>query len=279
MTDLHRRMITSSITILMVVCLIVFAFQSVFQLIVVGFVAALGGIAIWEYGQFVKAKRGNVISSALIILTVAEVISFFVSSKFPDLHSLPIVLFFVSFLILFAFHFGETEGAVFDLAASSFGLIYIAVPVGMILGILYSVGVDGRWWITYLLVVTKITDIGAYFAGNLWGRKKLAPMISPNKTIEGAIAGLACAVLASYLFQLGSDYDGRFHLGTPEWLLLGLILGACGQFGDLSESLLKRDANIKDSNALPGLGGVLDSLDSVIFNVPIIYIYLHFIKI
>ena len=241
--------------------------------------AALAGIAIWEYEQFAKAKGGRMILPGLIILTVTEVLSFFISAEYHWLASLPIIIFFIAFLVLFALHFGEKDGAVVDLAVSSFGLLYIAVPMGMILGILYMNGVDGRWWITYLLVVTKITDIGAYFAGSLWGRRKLAPNISPKKTIEGAVFGLACAVLASFIFHLCSDYASYFHLGIYEWLFLGLILGAVGQFGDLSESLLKRDANKKDSNALPGLGGVLDSLDSILFNAPIIYIYLQFIKL
>lgn len=151
--------------------------------------------------------------------------------------------------------------------------------MGMILGILYLQEVDGRWWVAYLLVVTKITDIGAYFAGSLWGRRKLAPAISPKKTIEGAIFGLVCAMAASFVFHLLSDYAGPFHLGTFEWVFLGLLLGLAGQFGDLSESLLKRDANKKDSNVLPGLGGVLDMVDSILFNAPIIYIYLYFIKL
>ncbi|MBX7067208.1 MAG: phosphatidate cytidylyltransferase [Parachlamydiales bacterium] len=279
MPDLYRRLCVSSITIALVVCLIVFAFHPVFQYFVAGFVALLAGVAIWEYEQFAKAKGGRLIMPALIILSIVEVLSFFLNEELDGFKSLPIIFFFIAFLILFALHFEEKEGAIVDLAVSSFGLLYIAVPMGMILGILYSSGVDGRWWITYLLVVTKITDVGAYFAGSLWGRRKLAPNISPKKTIEGAVFGLACAILASYLFHLASDYAGTFHLGMYEWLFLGLILGAVGQFGDLSESLLKRDANKKDSNALPGLGGVLDALDSILFNAPIIFIYLHFMKI
>jgi phosphatidate cytidylyltransferase len=98
--------------------------------------------------------------------------------------------------------------------------------------------------------------------------------------VEGALFGLLCAVLASYGFHYLSLYSGAsgFSLGTAEWIFLGLFLGIIGQFGDLSESLLKRDANKKDSNALPGLGGVLDSIDSLLFNAPILYIYLHFLK-
>lgn len=279
MPDLYRRLVVSSITIVVVFSLIVFAFHPMLKYIVAGFVAVLTGVAIWEYEQFAKAKGGRMIMPALIVLSIAQVLSFFLSAEWGGPKTLPLVFFFIAFLILFALHFGEKEGAIVDLAVSSFGLLYIAVPMGMVLGILYSDGVDGRWWLIYLLVVTKITDVGAYFGGSLWGRRKLAPTISPKKTIEGAVFGLVCAIIASFLFHLASDYAGTFHLGMYEWVFLGLILGAIAQFGDLSESLLKRDANKKDSNALPGLGGVLDAVDSILFNAPIIFIYLHFVKI
>jgi len=277
--DLSRRLVVSSISILIFVCLIFFAFQPLFKFVVAGAVAALSGIAVWEYGRLVKTKDAQIIMPALITLSVGETLAFFLQAMNPIFNSLPIVLFFVGFLLLFALHFGENKGAIIDLAVSSFGLLYIAVPMGMVLGVLYLPMADGRWWIAYLLVVTKITDVGGYFAGNLLGTRKLAPSISPKKTIEGAIFGLICALIASYLFHLGSDYAGSFHLGTFEWVFLGLLLGIAGQFGDLSESLLKRDANIKDSNTLPGLGGVLDSVDSILFNSIIIYIYLYFIKL
>jgi phosphatidate cytidylyltransferase len=271
--------VVSSISIAILIFLLLFAYNPIFQYVVVAVIAALAGVAMWEYEQFAKAKGGQMIMPALVILTIAEALSFFIAAKHPFLESLPLVVFLVSFLILFAMHFGEKDGAIVDLAVSSFGLLYIAVPMGMLLGILYLPTADGRWWVAYLLVVTKITDVGAYFAGSLWGRRKLAPSISPKKTIEGALFGLICASLASLIFHLGSDYAGPFHLGTYEWVFLGFILGIVGQFGDLSESLLKRDANKKDSNALPGLGGVLDSIDSLLFNAPILYIYLQFIKI
>ena len=131
-----------------------------------------------------------------------------------------------------------------------------------------------------MLVVTKITDVGAYFAGGLWGKRKLAPQISPGKTVEGALFGLFCALLASFAFHLLSQYSGAqgFQLGVGEWMVLGMLLGVIGQFGDLSESLLKRDANKKDSNSLPGLGGVLDAVDSLLFTAPIIYFYIQYIK-
>jgi phosphatidate cytidylyltransferase len=275
--DLTRRIAVSSIVILIVICLVLFAYQPIFRYGVVALIALLSGVAIWEYDQFAKAKGGQMIFPALLTLTVCEVLSFYAMS-YACCNALPLLVFFVGFLILFALHFRQKDGAVVDLAVSAFGLIYIAVPLGMLLGILYltplAVGQDGRWWLAYLLIVTKITDIGAYFGGNLWGRRKLAPTISPKKTVEGALFGLACALGASYgLHRLWPE-----HLTSGEWLILGLLLGVVGQFGDLSESLLKRDANKKDSNALPGLGGVLDSIDSLLFNAPILYIYLQYIK-
>ncbi|HEY4254969.1 MAG TPA: phosphatidate cytidylyltransferase [Chlamydiales bacterium] len=275
--DLTRRIAVSAIVICLVICLVLFAYQPILRYGVVALVALLSGVAIWEYDQFAKAKGGQMIFPALLTLTACEVLSFY-AMICPCCKGLPLLVFFVGFLVLFALHFRQKDGAIVDLAVSTFGLIYIAVPFGMLLGILYltplSVGQDGRWWLSFLLVVTKITDIGAYFGGNLWGRRKLAPTISPKKTVEGAFFGLACAVGASFvLYKLCPG-----HLTTGEWVILGLLLGTVGQFGDLSESLLKRDANKKDSNALPGLGGVLDSVDSLLFNAPILYIYLQYVK-
>lgn len=281
MKDLSKRTVTSLISIASVTCLIVFSNLLWFQFVVAAVVAALSGIAIWEYEQFVKAKGGRMILPALLSIGVIQVLSFFISALwYRSQWSLPMFVFFIGFLIMISLHFKEKDGAIVDLAVSSFGLLYIAVPMGMILGVLFSQagGEDGRWWVAYLLVVTKITDMGAYFGGNLWGKRKLAPMISPGKTVEGAIVGLVCSIAASFAFYLISHFSGaiRFHLGAVESIFLGLILGAIGQFGDLSESLLKRDANKKDSNALPGLGGVLDMIDSLLFNAFIIFFYLQY---
>lgn len=279
--DLGRRLMVSGIIIPVVICLGVFSKQTQFQYFVAAVMAALTAVAVWEYMQFAKAKGGYMTSPALLTITTFQVLSFYLAARAPQYGCMPLLVFFLGFLILFALHFREQNGAVVNLAVASFGLIYIAVPMGMTLAILYTPSEDGRWWLAYLITVTKITDVGAYFAGGLWGRRKLAPNISPGKTVEGALFGLACAVFASYLFHLISDYSGavRFHLGTIEWLTLGFILGITGQFADLSESLLKRDAKIKDSNALPGLGGMLDAIDSILFNAPIIYLYLSYMKI
>lgn len=270
-------MIVASITGLIVVSLIVFALHPLFQYVVASSVAALAGIAIWEYERFAEAKGGKMITPVLIFFTVCEVLAFYFHATHSDFAALPLAVFFIGFLIIFAMHFREKEGAIVNLAVSAFGLLYIALPVGMILGILYSKVSDGRWWMGYLLLVTKITDIGAYFAGSLWGKRRLAPTISPKKTVEGASFGLLCALFASFLFSELSSLVGHPFLGKYEWIFLGVTLGIVGQFGDLAESLLKRDAQKKDSNTLPGLGGALDAIDSILFNAVIIFIYVNFV--
>jgi phosphatidate cytidylyltransferase len=273
--DLGRRLTVSVVSIAAIIALLAYARQAAVQYAVGIAVALLSAVAAWEYAQFAKAKGGKPKSPALIVLSALVTLSFFVCYHF-DLPLVPQTMFLVAILVLFALHFREQTGAVIDLAVSTFGLLYIALPLGMILGILYlPMHEDGRMWVAYLLAVTKMTDIGAYFGGSLWGRRKLAPNISPAKTIEGAAFGLLAALAVSFLFHLmGEGMPSiNFHLTTLEWVILGIVLGCVGQFGDLSESLLKRDANKKDSNILPGLGGVLDSVDSLLFNAPIIYFY------
>ncbi|MBF8263747.1 MAG: cdsA [Parachlamydiales bacterium] len=275
--DLGRRTVASSIAIGGVFVLLYFANVSWVQFFLAVIVAALSAVAAWEYAQFAKAKGGKPKSPALIALSFLVTFSFFISARDVHLQWAPPTMFLLAILILFALHFREQAGAVIDLAVSTFGLLYIALPMGMILGILvFSMADDGRMWVAYLLAVTKMTDMGAYFGGSLWGRRKLAPHISPTKTIEGAGFGLFSALMVSFFFHiLGESIPSlNFHLATVEWVSLGIVLGCVGQFGDLSESLLKRDANKKDSNILPGLGGILDAVDSLLFNAPIIYFYL-----
>ena len=121
-----------------------------------------------------------------------------------------------------------------------------------------------------MIVVTVMTDVGAYFAGKKFGKKKLAPNLSPGKTIEGAAGGLMLALIASLVMY----FINSAHLSFFMAVLLGILFGIVGQAGDLAESLLKRDAGVKDSNGLPGLGGVLDIVDSLLFTAPLTYLVL-----
>jgi phosphatidate cytidylyltransferase len=131
---------------------------------------------------------------------------------------------------------------------------------------------DGLWWIVFLSIVTFSTDTGAYIVGRLIGRRKLAPSISPSKTWEGAIGGLAFSIITSVIALELLPLD----VSTVQSITLGAVLGATGQLGDLAESKLKRQAGTKDSSSLvPGHGGVLDRLDSIVWNLVVVY---HFVS-
>lgn len=129
----------------------------------------------------------------------------------------------------------------------------------------------------YLLIVVKLTDTGAYFTGLAFGQHKLIPRISPAKTWEGFFGGLVVAALASWLFCVianGNIGPIRISQGTALWL--GLLLGLCGTVGDLTESLLKRAAGVKDSSKIIfGMGGILDVIDSLLFAAPALYIFVR----
>lgn len=130
---------------------------------------------------------------------------------------------------------------------------------------------DGLGFVVMMFTAILLTDIGCYYAGRHLGKHKLAPTISPNKTIEGSIGGAICAVIGAVV--IGT------YLGV-EWYLsvgAGILCTVFAQLGDLSESLIKRDAGVKDSgNSLPGHGGFLDRTDSFVFTIPVMYYFCKF---
>jgi phosphatidate cytidylyltransferase len=162
-------------------------------------------------------------------------------------------------------------GTLANLGAGTFALIY----VGFLLN--FAVQLRVFWGIAALaswVIVVKAGDIGAYTVGRLFGRHKMAPLISPGKTLEGAGGALlfscvaAWATFAWLVPQIAPDWiePGR----TGGWLVFGLLVGLVGMLGDLAESLIKRDVGVKDSSTwLPGFGGVLDILDSLLLSAPV----------
>lgn len=138
-------------------------------------------------------------------------------------------------------------------------------------------GQDGRSLLLFGILVVKSTDMGAYFIGSAIGKRKLIPAISPAKTLEGVVGGVLVAIGVSslLLWLYGYELSG-FALDWKDGLLLGGLLAVFGVLGDLVESMLKRAGGIKDSgNWLKGLGGILDVLDSLVFALPMLYLYLH----
>ena len=278
--DLSKRCVTSIISLAILVCILVFSYVGVVKWVIALFAAGLGAIGIWEYGRLAKLTERKGIIELCIAIGTLMILGFFVSTFDHAFSSLPFMLLFFGMICIFLYHFDKIESSIVSIAKSLFGICYVAIPIGLILKILYlyspcKMGHEGRIWLLYLLVVTKITDVGAYFGGRLFGNRKLAPLLSPGKTITGAAIGFISAIIFSFLFYLASHFVENFHLTWVESLWLGALLGFLGQVGDLSESLLKRDADVKDSNRLPGLGGVLDMLDSLLFTTPVIYFFLY----
>ncbi|MEO8494448.1 MAG: phosphatidate cytidylyltransferase [Planctomycetota bacterium] len=168
----------------------------------------------------------------------------------------------------------EPGGVIVNVALGIFATLYIGLLLTFVIELrTFSTDERGMAAFVSLLFVVKLSDVGAYFCGRTFGRHKLAPKLSPGKTIEGAIGGVAVACFASWVFFqfLAPMIIGPDAAPSSLWgvLLYGAIIAVAGILGDLSESLLKRDMQCKDSsNWLPGLGGVLDILDSVLAAAP-----------
>jgi len=140
-------------------------------------------------------------------------------------------------------------------------------------------GDNTAYVLLYLLVVTKFSDAGAYLFGSICGRHQMSPGISPGKTWEG-FAGGTLASLGMSLLLVGMLPDQVGHMRLIDAVILGLLLPIAAAVGDLAESVVKRDARIKDSgHSIPGIGGALDLIDSILFTGPLLYFYLYFVTL
>jgi phosphatidate cytidylyltransferase len=194
-------------------------------------------------------------------------------------------------LVLLVFLFGVFARQMFrpttkqapleTMAYTLFGLLYVSWLFNFLTKIIYVVPRDpnghtvGQFYVIYLVIVTKFSDMGAYLVGSKIGRHLMVPHISPAKTWEGFIGSLVFAALGSCLSLLVLPHE----LHALNWLhalLLGMLIGLAAVVGDLGESILKRSTGVKDSGSvLPGIGGVLDLIDSLLFTGPLLYFYLR----
>ncbi|MFQ5673560.1 MAG: phosphatidate cytidylyltransferase [Nitrospinales bacterium] len=204
----------------------------------------------------------------------------------------PVMGFVLSFLLTLCFYFGGQFLAQWILAATV--LLFLAWFVlekdirtafdqiaYTFLGIFYVAGLlgsfvlirnlaEGQYYVFFVLLVVWLGDTAAYYVGRNFGRHPLAPVISPKKTVEGAVAGLTGSLAGGWIAQLWFLPD----VALAHCLIMALICGMIGQFGDLAESLLKRSARAKDSGSLiPGHGGILDRIDGLLFAGPAFYGY------
>ena len=280
MRDLMSRL-TSSVILVGIVVGTLFWFPLwVFALVICGFVA----VALYEFFTMVR-HRGILVHRPLSIAlgVIFTCLVAWRSLVEPGLIPTPVlgpgataiswmwdIFWPATIVVIFIRQFTRknTFEALGGLATTLFGLAYIAALFSYLFYIRTLHPQQGAWLVLFLILVTKMGDVGAYAIGNLVGRHTLVPRISPRKTLEGFIG----AVLVSGVTAMAAQPMLGRPL-APVWaLVLGLFLGICGQLGDLAESLLKRDCQVKDTGLLiPGLGGVLDAIDSLLFTAPLFY--------
>ncbi len=187
------------------------------------------------------------------------------------------IILFVLGLCVRQFVSRSNTAGILAISTTLFGLMYVPWLLNFIQKINFFPGVDGKFYVLYFIVVTKFSDTGAYVVGSLIGRHKMIPRISPGKTWEGFGGAIVLSTAASLVFVhfLGDRMAGMHRLHA---VVLGILLSSTAVIGDLIESLFKREAGVKDSGRLfPGIGGILDLLDSLLFNAPIMYLYLRHI--
>jgi phosphatidate cytidylyltransferase len=246
--------------------------------------------ALWEFYTICEVKGLRTFKVWGVIGAVALISgSWFVfglqrfqsPSDFPALsYDFDIVILVVFALGVFVRQFPQKTNpqGIETMAVTLFGLVYVAWLCNFATRINFATP-NGRYWVMYLVVVTKFTDIGAYLTGTTLGRHKMIPRISPKKTWEGTVGGIAFAVGGSFLsMHVLRDKLVPEGLRVEHAVALGLLLGAAAVVGDLAESLIKREADVKDSSTwLPGQGGALDLIDSLLFTAPLLYVYMRLV--
>lgn len=228
------------------------------------------GLALYEFFTLLKSKDIHIYRLFGVVMGI--IIPSIVYMELGTTQSGEILFLVLGCLFLFLLQFFHKDNsqALTGIAITLFGVLYVSWFLSFVIKIRFLE--NGVLWIAYLVAVTKAADIGAYLVGSLLGRRTLIPHVSPRKTVEGLIGGLSLSILVSVLIGHYMPIDfSLFH-----WVVTGLLIGGVGQIGDLSESLMKRFCGAKDSgNLLPGMGGVLDSIDSILFTAPIFYFHLR----
>ena len=204
---------------------------------------------------------GSILTLYFIIITVYDICSlnYYIENI--------IITFFIILTFIFQLFKKDYSKVLAETSVTIFGSIYLGYLLSFILKIKDLP--NGNYYLISLLIITWANDTGAYLIGTKFGKNKIFPKISPKKTIEGSIGGIIFSIAGTFALK------NWLNLTFNELLSLGLIISIIAQLGDLFESVLKRGSGIKDSGTLiPGHGGILDSLDSLIFTAPVFYYYI-----
>ncbi len=259
MSALAKRLWVSLVLVPTSVAAIFYAPHWIFFLVVEGFIL----VALNEF--FSIAENKGLIIHRGFGLAFGALLPF---AAYGSLQ-LPLVLATCIALFIFLFNRRSPDRTITSVAVSVFGIVYVAWFFSYLIKL--RLLPNGAEWAFYTILVVKAGDAGAYFVGKKFGKTKLLPLVSPNKSVEGAVGQMVTT--------LGLSMAAKFFIDVAwyHFLLLGLGIGVLALLGDLAESLIKRDGGVKDSGQVPGLGGMLDVIDSLLFTVPFVYFYLSFV--
>lgn len=262
---IKQRILTALVALPLLSLLIIFASPAIFTL----FITLVLFLGLYEFNRMGLAgnQRAVQVFVALAGALVAPLLYF--QQAVLLLPLLTIIL--LSLALLFLLRLPPIEEFQSRFGWLCLGLLYLPLLLGHLIPLRMLPA--GREWIFLTLMVIMGCDSFAYFVGRKFGKRKLYPAVSPNKSIEGALGGLFGSVLAVLIAR------ATFlpAIGIADGVLIGLLLGVAGQIGDLFESLLKRACKVKDSGSLiPGHGGILDRLDSLLFAFPVVYYFARY---
>lgn len=236
-------------------------------------VLAIIAAAIGQYELYAMARARGITPMTILGILLGALIVLNFYRPIPPYRGGPffwITLCILAIIVARLFSRRPVEGALEEIAVTIFGLVYVALLFAHQVAI--HAGPPGKKWLVFLYLVIWASDTGAYYVGTAFGKHRLYEKISPKKSIEGLIGGVLASVLVAVLCTLWLVPS----LGVIEAAVLGAALALAGTAGDLAESLIKRSAGVKDSGTIiPGHGGVLDRMDSMLFAAPVLFYYLR----
>ena len=261
-----RRWLTALIVLPLLLVVLFWGRQIFFVLLLL----VVNGLAQWEFLGMFQPEADATRRLKAIILGSVLLLSFCTAQRVTTLcnPSGPLFVLVGVLFLLFLFYliaYSHIADLSRDLMVNILAILYIPLLLGHLVWLRYLS--DGQWWVFWVLMVIIAGDTGAFYAGRTWGQTKLYPAVSPGKTWAGVVGGTAAAVIVGAAL-------GRWAL--PGMSLMGLaglalLLAVVGLLGDLFESMLKRQVQVKDtSTLLPGHGGMLDRLDSLLFAAPVV---------
>ena len=265
----YRRLISSLVLALVFILSLFILPKWTFAALLIIF-CALG-----TYEFFLLIERKGISALKLPGILIATAIPLTIFTEFQLTKGWELFFIVLAIFILFVIQFTRKNNAqaIVTISLTLFGIFYVSWLLSFVMRIFLLS--HGARLVFFLVLVTKMGDVGAYIGGTYFGKHALISRISPRKTIEGTVFAFLTTLLFSCLSIIYLPQIPLKHL-----FLLGLLLGALAQIGDLSESLIKRDYKIKDSGVLiPGFGGVLDLVDSILFAAPAFYFYLTNVNI